>query len=202
MNVYKNDPYKKSTFPFSNRLRRFIWIISWKLLGKWTPIPFHNWRVFLVRLFGAKIGLANAIYPDCKIWAPWLLETGDVVTIGPGVEVYNPGGVRLGHHTVLSQNSYLCGATHNYNDINFAYLKRRIVTEPYVWICARAVVLPGVVCREGSILGVSSVISKDMEAWTVYSGHPAIKIKKRKNFLEAPVPLPDKTDILDKDLIP
>jgi putative colanic acid biosynthesis acetyltransferase WcaF len=143
----------------------------------------HNWRILVLRLFGARVGKNNFIYPTCKIWAPWLLTTEDVVTIGPGVEVYNPGGVRLHEHAILSQDAFLCGATHDYDSPDFTYLKREIVVGAYAWICAKAIVLPGVHCKEGSVLGAASVTSRDLEPWTVNAGNPAKLIKLRKNFL-------------------
>lgn len=139
----------------------------------------HAWRIVILRLFGAEIGKRNFIYGNCKIWAPWLLKTSDVVTIGPGVEIYNPGGLSLGHHTIISQDAYICGATHDYNSVDFTFLQKEIVLEPYVWICARAVVLPGVICYEGAVLGASSVTSKNLDAWYVYAGNPAVKLKQR-----------------------
>jgi putative colanic acid biosynthesis acetyltransferase WcaF len=179
------DPLLKPVFSTANKIRRVIFYISWTILCRFTPSPLHGWRIFILRLFGATIGKNNFIYPSCKIWAPWLLFTEDVVTIGPRVEVYNPGGVRLGHHTILSQDAFLCGATHDYNSPNFTYLKKPISTEPYVWISAKAVVLPGVHCGEGSILGAASITSKDMEAWTVYAGNPARPVKKRNCFINS-----------------
>jgi len=140
----------------------------------------HKWRCALLRLFGAKLGANNFIYPNARIWAPWLLETGDVVTIGRGAEIYNPGGVKLEHHTIISQDAYLCGATHDYNHKNFTFVARPIITAPYVWICARSIVLPGVKCGHGSVLGAGSVISKNMEDWTVYAGNPAKPVKSRE----------------------
>lgn len=181
--INDSDAYKHPVFPLKDKLRRLLWQVVWALLCRWTPAPLHKWRVFVLRLFGAKVGKSNFIYPNCKIWAPWLLEAEDVVTIGPGVEVYNPGGVFLGHHTILSQDSYICGATHDYNNINFTYLSKRITLGPYVWICAKAVVLPGVTCGEGSVLAASAVTSKDLDAWGVYVGNPVKKIKDRNNFL-------------------
>ncbi|RKR82262.1 putative colanic acid biosynthesis acetyltransferase WcaF [Mucilaginibacter gracilis] len=178
-----SDAFLKPSFPFRDKLRRFFWNISWLMLCRWTPKPMHAWRAMVVRSFGAKIGRDNHIYPTCKIWAPWFLETSDVVTIGPGVEVYNPGGVKMEHHSILSQDSYLCGATHDYNTIEFTYLKGQIIIEAYVWICSKAVVLPGVTCKQGSVLGAASVTSKDLEAWSVYAGNPCKFIKKRNNFL-------------------
>ncbi|WP_183559866.1 putative colanic acid biosynthesis acetyltransferase [Mucilaginibacter sp. SP1R1] len=177
------DGYLRPVFSFSNKLKRFCWNITWLLLCRWTPNPMHKWRVMIVRLFGGKIGKQNTIYPDCKIWAPWLLVTEDVVTIGPAVEVYNPGGVYLSHHAVLSQNSFLCGATHDYNTSDFTYIMKEIVIQPYVWICSKAVVLPGVNCMEGSVLGAAAVTSRDLKPWTVYGGNPAVALKTRTDFL-------------------
>lgn len=176
------DPYCKPVFSNDLKLKRLFWNLTWLILCSWTPNILHHWRVFILRLFGAKIGKSNFIYPNCKIWAPWLLETENVVTIGPFVEIYNPGGLFIGHHSIISQNAFICGATHDYNSKNFDYVMKKILFEPYVWIGSRAIVLPGVCCKEGSVLGAGAVCSKNPEAWTVYSGNPAQPIKKRNNI--------------------
>jgi putative colanic acid biosynthesis acetyltransferase WcaF len=181
--INDTDAYKRPVFSNRSKLLRLLWKNTWWLLCAWTPAPLHRWRVFILRSFGATIGQSNFIYPDCKIWAPWLLETGDVVTIGPSVEVYNPGGITLGHHSILSQDAFLCGATHQYNQADFKYIRKPIHIAPYTWICARAIVLPGVFCGEGSVLGAGSTTSRDLEAWHVYAGNPARMINKRLNFL-------------------
>ncbi len=175
-----SDAHLRHAFSWRDKLRRLIWNITWALLCRWTPRPMHTWRVWIVRQFGGRIGRHNTIYPDCEIWAPWLLETEDVVAIGPKVEVYNPGGVYLGHHVILSQGAFLCGATHDYDSPDFTYIKRKIVMEPYTWICARAIVLPGVHCGEGSVLGAATVTAQNLDAWTIYAGNPARPVKQRK----------------------
>lgn len=176
------DAYLRPVFSWGDKLHRLLWNTVWLLLCRWTPKPMHLWRVWVVRQFGGRIGQQNHIYPDCTIWAPWLLETGNVVTIGPRVEVYNPGGICLGHHVILSQGAFICGATHDYDSPDFTYIKKKIVMEPYVWICANATVLPGVHCREGSVLGAATVTARHLDAWTVYAGNPARPVKKRKRF--------------------
>jgi putative colanic acid biosynthesis acetyltransferase WcaF len=35
---------------------------------------------------------------------------------------------------------------------------------------------------EGAVLGLGSVATRNLEAWTVYAGTPAIKVKERKRF--------------------
>ncbi len=181
-NSNSGDAYERPVFTITNKLKRLIWQICWFSLCRWTPAPLHHWRSLVLQFFGAKLGVTNFIYPSCKIWAPWLLETQDVVTIGPGVEIYNPGGVFLGHHTILSQDAYLCGATHDYNVIDFTYIMKKIILQPYVWICAKSIVLPGITCFEGSVLAAGGVAVKDLQSWTVYGGNPAKEIKKRDNF--------------------
>ena len=176
------DPYLRPVFPVKDKIRRYSWSIVWTVFCKWTPNPMHKWRIWFLRMYGAKIGDKNFIYPTCKIWAPWLLQTGEVVAIGPGVEIYNPGGLRMGNHAIISQNAFICGATHDYNSEAFTYIKKEIVLEPYVWIGARAIVLPGVNCMEGSVLGAASVTSRNMEPWTIYAGNPAKAVKTRTNF--------------------
>ncbi len=179
----KQDAYLTHAFTVKDKIKRFAWQIVWFLFCRYTPAPLHFWRIIILRFFGAKIGNDCAVYPDSKVWAPWLLEMGDVSTIGPQVEVYNPGAVVLGHHAILSQGAYLCGATHDYNTAAFTYIKKRITLEPYAWVCARAIVLPGVTCCTGSVLAAGGVTSKDLKAWGVYVGNPAVYVKERANFL-------------------
>jgi putative colanic acid biosynthesis acetyltransferase WcaF len=184
-NINNSDAYLRPVFGYSDKIYRLIWSLTWLFFCRWTPRNFHHYRIFFLRLFGAKIGKKNFVYPSCTIWSPRLLETEEVVTIGPEVELYNPGGVKLGHHSIISQGAYICGATHNYNSINFDYTKKPINLHAYVWICARSIVLPGVVCHEGSVLGAGSILSTDMSEWTVYAGNPAKPIKQRNNFLQS-----------------
>jgi putative colanic acid biosynthesis acetyltransferase WcaF len=54
-----------------------------------------------------------------------------------------------------------------------------IVLEDGVWIGAKAVVCPGVVCKSHSVLSVGSIASTELEAYYIYRGNPAIKVKER-----------------------
>lgn len=178
-----SNHYVDPVFSVSNKVQRLFWQIIWALCCSWVPNPFFFWRAFIIRLFGGKIGKDVRIYPSCKIWAPWLLKMDDNSCLGPGVEVYNPGGCSIGKFAIISQNSYLCGATHDFNSPDFTYLKTEIIIEAYVWICSRSIVLPGVRCAEGSVLGAGAIASKNLMPWSVYAGNPAKLIKSRNNFL-------------------
>jgi putative colanic acid biosynthesis acetyltransferase WcaF len=173
------DAYTRPAFSFRNRAMRSFWSLCWLFFYRPSPRPFHAWRSTLLRLFGAKLGKHCHFYPASRVWAPWNLHCADHVAAANGVEIYNPSLIELGSHVILSQDSYLCGATHDYNDPNFPLIAYRMQIEPYAWICARAVVAPGVRIGEGAVLGLGSVATRDLDPWTVYSGHPAQPIRKR-----------------------
>jgi putative colanic acid biosynthesis acetyltransferase WcaF len=162
-----------------SKLRRAIWSVAWTVLCRATPNPLHRWRCAVVRVFGAKLGKNNFIYPSARIWAPWLLETGDVATVASDAYIYNVGGVFIGHHAIISEGAFICGATHDFNSPDFTLISKRVVIEPHAWICARAVVLPGVTCCEGAVLGAAAVTCKDLAPWTVYAGNPARAVGER-----------------------
>ncbi|HEY8998631.1 MAG TPA: putative colanic acid biosynthesis acetyltransferase [Edaphobacter sp.] len=174
------DPYLRPAFSLGSRIRRLIWNLCWLLFYRTSPRPLHAWRSLLLRAFGAKFGPNCHFYPGSKIWAPWNLLCADQVTAADGVEIYNPGPIELGSHAILSQEAYLCGATHDYDDPAFPLIAYRMTIGAYAWICARASVAPGVSVAEGAVLGLGSVATRNLEAWTVYAGSPAVKVKDRR----------------------
>jgi putative colanic acid biosynthesis acetyltransferase WcaF len=176
------DPYLRPAFSFGNRMRRLVWNLCWAIFFRFSPRPFFAWRVMLLRLFGAKMGPHCHFYPSSRVWAPWNLICADQVSAGDGAEIYNPAPVRLGSHAILSQNSYLCGATHDFDDRAFPLLAYTMEVGPYAWVCARACVAPGVNIGEGAVLGLASVATRDLEPWGVYAGSPAAKVKQRNRL--------------------
>jgi putative colanic acid biosynthesis acetyltransferase WcaF len=176
------DPYLRPAFSLQDRLRRLNWNLCWAILYRTSPRPLHSWRAFLLRLFGAKMGPDCHFYPRSKVWAPWNLICANQVTAGDGVEIYNPAPVTLGSHAILSQEAYLCGATHDYDDPAFPLIAYATTIGAYAWVCARASVAPGVNIGEGAVLGLGSVATRNLDPWTVYAGVPAVKVKERRQF--------------------
>jgi putative colanic acid biosynthesis acetyltransferase WcaF len=174
------DPYHRPAFSANTRARRLVWNLCRALLYRPSPRPMHAWRAFLLRRFGANLGPDCKFYPGSKVWAPWNLECADLVTAADGVEIYNPAPMRFGSHAILSQDAFVCGATHDYDDPAFPLLAYAMDFGPYTWVCARASVGPGVNMGEGSVLGLGSVATRDLEPWGIYAGVPAVRVKERK----------------------
>jgi putative colanic acid biosynthesis acetyltransferase WcaF len=178
--ITTEDPYLAASFSIRNRLARVLWAVTYQLLFRTSPRSLHAWRSFLLRSFGARIGASCHVYPGARIWAPWNLVCGDVVAIADEAVIYNPARVVLGSHSTVSQQAYLCGATHDYNDPRFPLIAAPIEVGSYAWVCARATVQAGVRIAEGAVLGLGAVATRDLEPWSINVGVPARKVKERK----------------------
>jgi len=161
-----------------NKLARIVWKTAWLLLCRWTPRPFHAWRASVLSCFGAKLGRRTHIYPDARIWAPWNLECGDDACVGERAEVYNVARVTLGARAILSQESLICTATHDFRDPAFPLTSAPVRLGAKVWIAARSTVLPGLTLGEGCVIGAGSIVTKDMPAWAVCAGNPARVLRR------------------------
>lgn len=62
---------------------------------------------------------------------------------------------------------------------NFDSLKKRvIVIDDDAWIGCCSILLKGVHIGEGAIVAAGSVVTRDVEPWTVVAGNPAVEVKK------------------------
>jgi putative colanic acid biosynthesis acetyltransferase WcaF len=188
MDVSAKNPYLQPQTSLRNRLARVLWGVAYVLLFRFSPRPLHAWRAALLRCFGAQLGRNCHIYPKCRIWAPWNLHCEDGGTIADEAIVYNAAKVHLGVHAIVSQQAYICTATHDIDDPAFPMITAPISLGRYAWVCARAAVLPGVTVHEGAVLGLGSVASKDLEPWKVYVGIPARIVKERQRHATATWP--------------
>ena len=174
-----SDPYLGASTSRASRAGRALWAVVCLLLFRPSPRPAHAWRAALLRLFGAQLGPHCHIYAKARIWAPWNLVCEDAVCIADEAIVYNPAPVRLSSHCVVSQQAYLCAAGHDIDDPAFPMVSRPITVGRYAWIAARATVCAGVTVGDGAVLGLGSVATRDLQAWSVYAGVPARRLRRR-----------------------
>ena len=176
----RTDPARfRNPHSRANRMMRMLWMGIHALLFRPTPWFMGAWRTWLLRRFGAKIQYAR-LHGSVKVWAPWLLEIGADVWIDTNVNLYNAFGLTIGNRVVISQNTFLCSATHDYTDSRYALIGAPIVVEDDVWIAADAFIAPGVTIGRGAVVGARAVVVKDVPPWAVVAGNPAKVIKERK----------------------
>lgn len=183
--AYNIDTYNGPSFSLRNRLGRLVWSIVYVLFFRLSPTPFHAWRSFLLKMFGAKVGKGVHVYPGVSIWAPWNVEFGDECGVASGVKIYSQAKITIGKRTVISQGVNLCAGTHDYTKEGFPLIRKPIFIKDYAWIAADAFVHPGIMVGEGCVIGARSVVTKNMPPWMICAGHPCQPIKER--IMEKPL---------------
>ncbi len=168
------------SFRLSQRLHRVLWKATWLCLASWTPAAFSPWRIQLLKLFGAKVQPGAAIASTTQVWLPRNLELGPNSALGPGVDCYNMGLIRIGANVIVSQRAVLCGGTHDISDESFQLKVAPITIGDHVWVASEAFVGPGVHIGDGCVLGARGCAFSDLEPWTVYRGNPAVRLKERR----------------------
>jgi putative colanic acid biosynthesis acetyltransferase WcaF len=158
---------------------QFWWLFD-ALFVRSTPQVLYSWRRFALRMFGAEIGHNVLIRPGVRVTFPWNITIGDYCWIGDNATLYSIGRISIGAHSVVSQEAYLCAATHDHADVSFPLVVSPITVEPECWIAARAFVGPGVRLGRGAVVGACAVLLTDAPPGTVMAGIPARVIGSRE----------------------
>lgn len=111
------------------------------------------------------------------------LKAERFVYIGSGCVIYPQ--VTIGKFTMLACNVSIIGGDHNYRKVGtpIIFSGREQQEKTYIgcdcWIGANSIVLCGVTIGDGSIIAAGSVVTKDVEPYSIYGGVPAQKLKNR-----------------------
>ncbi len=110
----------------------------------------------------------NAIGDNC-----FILEGAN---LQPFAEVGNNSiiwcNTHIGHHSQIGDHVFISASVS---------VSGRCRIEPHCYLSAGAVIDAGVTLAEGTLAALSSVIGRDTEAWSIYTGQPA----RRRNVSSA-----------------
>lgn len=111
------------------------------------------------------------------------LCAGAYVYIGPNCLIYPK--VKIGDYSMLANDVSIIGGDHSYDHVGVPIifsgrgeLKETIIGKD-VWIGAYSKIMAGVKIGDGSIIALGSVVTKNVEPFSIYGGIPAVKIKDR-----------------------
>ncbi|CAN5169172.1 putative colanic acid biosynthesis acetyltransferase [soil metagenome] len=175
LSSFNNDWYNHG----ASFLKRGFWF-CFNVSFFCSRFPFNGIKIAFLRLFGAEIGKNVIIRPGVNIKSPWFLKIADNVWIGENVWIDNLILVSIGSDCCISQGALLLTGNHDYKKSTFDLITNGITLEEGVWIGAKAVVCPGVICRSHALLTVASVATTSLESYSIYQGNPARKIRDRK----------------------
>ncbi len=139
-------------------------------LGKivFSNFPLNAFRILGLKMCGIKVGQKVYIGSGLIITMPnkksnCSLEIEDRVAIAPRV-------------TLILESSA------NWSKLNefITPIQGKILVKHDSWIGAGSILLPNIIIGEMSVIGAGSVVTKNVKAFTVVAGVPAVEIKKLK----------------------
>ncbi len=151
-------------------------------------LVYIKWRRFS---FGKNPYIGRYVY----MWAKHSIIIGDNFYIGKFSQI--ECDAEIGDDVMFANRVALIGRyDHNYtqigvpvrlasrirdSDYSWKGLYEKVIIEADVWIGYGSIILSGVKICEGSIIAAGSVVTRDVEPYSIYAGVPAKKLKDRFN---------------------
>lgn len=134
-------------------------------------------------------GILGKAGKNCVVEQPLFCTYGYNTTVGDNFflnvngKLMDSGKITIGNNVFIAPN--VCIITEDHATDMEQRVQGLEDTHPVtigdnVWICAGALVLPGVTIGEGSVIGAGSVVTKDIPAHCLAVGNPCKVIRKLK----------------------
>jgi maltose O-acetyltransferase len=172
-------------------LRRNIALLVYYLFAKHIPERFMAKQVGrVIRAFLCKQIFAECGWGlNCRVGVDFgrgkLLHVGNRSSLGKHMQIHLNEHVYIGDNSDIGPEVHIYTQDHRNDRTDIPMQKQGYVKAPVkigndVWVGAKSVIVKGVTINDGVIIGAGSVVTKDCEAYSVYGGVPAKKIKSRK----------------------
>lgn len=141
-----------------------------------------------LRVFFAK-GFLKFIGSNVTLEGNVFLGDGRDIEIGNNSHINEECWIRnckIGNNVMIAPYVMILNYGHNIDDVNIPMIQQGVkyypqtVIEDDVWIGSRAIILPGIKIGTGVVIGAGSVVTKDVETYSVVAGNPANLIRSRK----------------------
>jgi acetyltransferase-like isoleucine patch superfamily enzyme len=147
-------------------------------------------RKLIYKCFLFKCGSGFYTAQRIKIQSPWNVSIGDNVGLNYGVWIasnFNPKAmISIGPNVLIGPYTVIHSGNHRFMDTTLPINKqgfefKPIIIEEDVWIAAHCTILSGVKIGKGAVVGAGSVVTHDIEPFTVVAGVPARLLHSRIN---------------------
>ena len=142
-------------------------------------LPFGNHlREWLFKSLFEKYGNNNVIKDNFVCNFGLNISIGDNCFINHGVTILDSYRVEVGNNVFIAPEVVISAVTHPLHASNRRELiVKKITICDDAWIGTGAIILPGVTIHKGAVIAAGSVVTKDVDPYTVVGGIPAKFIK-------------------------
>lgn len=174
------DPVQHSPFDRATKIKLLLWHIVNISVFRYSPFFMRKFRVALLRMFGAHIDWSCSINRLAVIDGPWFLTMGALSSLQDGAWLRCRAPVTIGKNCCIGKDVFIMTGSHRLSSPKFELITAPVSIGDNVWVATRSFVHKGTVIGEGAVVAACSVVSGDVEPWTVVGGNPAKFIKKRE----------------------
>lgn len=134
-------------------------------------------------------GILGKAGKNCVVEQPLFCTYGYNTTVGDNFflnvngKLMDSGKITIGNNVFIAPNVCIITEEHAMDveqRIQGLEYTHPVTIGDNAWICAGALVLPGVTIGEGSVIGAGSVVTKDIPAHCLAVGNPCKVIRKLK----------------------
>lgn len=168
-----------SPWSVADRVLFVLWEFCWFVFCIWTPKPFNSWRLFWLRVFGAKIDGVPFVHQRARIAIPANLTLHDRACLGDRVNAYSLGEIEIGARATVAQEAYLSAGSHDFSSPALPLTTAKITIGEDAFIGARAFVLPGKTIGARAVIGACSIVTNDIPPGVVAVGNPCRVLRTR-----------------------
>ncbi len=151
------------------------------MILRWVGyIPSHLIRKTVYRLAGIKIGSSSTIHMWANFFWPKNITIGQDTIIGDHAFLDGRAKLTIGNHVAIASQVLIYNSEHDIHSANFDPTKEPVEIGDYVFIGARAIILPGVKIGRGAVVAAGAVVTKNVPEKQIVGGVPAKPIGQRK----------------------
>lgn len=161
------------------KIKIILWRITWFLFFRPTFTFMSPWRIFLLRLFGAKFGKGCYVSPAVSFYKPWNVQVGNLTSIDDYCHLRASGKIIIGDYVSLGIGVHILPGGHDIRSRGFEGNATFVKIENGCFLGAQSFVGRGVTIGQFSVLGARAVTYKDIPENSVAVGFPAKVISER-----------------------
>lgn len=147
-----------------------------RLNKEYEEAPYYlKGRIIFTRNYpGMEYGIGSYGLPEIRSWSSDnFVEVGNFCSIAEGVKILLAPEHNISYNTTYPFYSFLQGLHHPLSK------RKSVIIGNDVWIGTDALIMGGVTIGDGAVIGARSVVTKDIEPYSVVVGSPAKHIKFR-----------------------
>ncbi len=127
-----------------------------------------------------KIGSGVTIHNQVRFLIPLNITIGAKTTINSNSLIDSRMGVDIGSNTMIGNNVKIYTLTHDIEDNNFKSIGEPVIIGNNVVIFPHVLIMPGVKIGDGAVVYPGSIVTKNIESYSIVAGTPAKEVGKRK----------------------